>query len=459
MSDPRVGHGTGLVRTPASIATPARTVAAAGVAEEPDVAAPGEPDQTFRAAGVRPKLGRRLGAGQISLSEARRLALAAQGFAEPRPTGRLDRRHLRRVLDRVGLVQIDSVNVVERAHELTLYSRLGPHPRGRLAEATHRGELFEYWGHEASFIPVAHQPLFRHKMAAAEAGKAWSGLVRLAEAEPGFIQDVLDEVAGRGPVGAGQLLTGSGTGRKGPWWGWSGTKMALEWLFWCGRLAARRRPSFEREYGLPDWFLPADVLAAPTPPEVDQRRELLVLAARSLGVGTAADLADYYRLNLVKARPLLADLVEDGRLQQISVEGWKDPAYLAPGARLPRKVNARALLSPFDPLVWFRPRAERLFDFHYRLEIYTPAAKRRYGYYVLPFLLGDRLVARVDLKTDRAARTLRVLGAWAEPSCDPTEIAPHLAAELTELARFVGADSVTVGDRGDLVASLRPALG
>ncbi len=398
-------------------------------------------------------------ADQLSLSEARRLALAAQGFAEARPTGRLDRRHLQRILDRVGLVQIDSVNVLERAHELALYSRLGPHQPGRLTAATHRGDLFEYWGHEASFIPVAHQPLFRHKMAAAEAGAAWSGLVRWAEAEPGFIQDVFDEVAGRGPLGAGQLLTGGGGGRRGPWWGWSGTKMALEWLFWCGRLSARRRSNFEREYGLPEWFLPAEVLATPTPPEPEQRRELLLLAARSVGVGTAADLADYYRLNLVKARPLLAELVEDGRLEPVTVEGWKEPAYRWPDARLPRKVTARALLSPFDSLVWFRPRAERLFEFHYRLEIYTPAAKRRYGYYVLPFLLGDRLVARVDLKTDRAARTLRVLGAWAEaaPVAAPAEIASHLAAELTQLATFVGADRVTmaVAERGDLATMVR----
>ncbi len=381
-------------------------------------------------------------------------------MARARPAGRLDRRHLGRVFEQVGLVQIDSVNVLERAHELALFSRLGPHQPGGLAAATHRGELFEYWGHEASFIPVAHQPLLRHKMAAAEAGKAWSGLVRLAEAEPGFVQDVLDEVSGRGPLSAGQLLTGGGGGRKGPWWGWSGPKMALEWLFWCGHLAARRRPNFEREYGLPQWFLPAEVLTAPTPSAEDQRRELLVLAARSLGVGTAADLADYYRLNLVKARPLLAELVEDGRLDPVTVEGWKDAAYRWPDAPLPRRVTARALLSPFDSLVWFRPRTQRLFEFHYRLEIYTPAAKRRYGYYVLPFLLGDRLVARVDLKADRPARTLRVIGAWAEPCVPTNEIAPHLAAELVELATFVGSDTVAVAEanRGDLAAALRARL-
>ncbi len=387
------------------------------------------------------------------------MALAAQGLAERRPAGRIDRRHVQRVLERVGLVQIDSVNVLERAHELALYSRLGPHPKGRLVAAAHRGDLFEYWGHEASFIPVAQQPLLRHKMAAAEAGGAWSGLVRLAEAQPGFVQDVFDEVAARGPIGAGQLLTGGGAGRRGPWWGWSEAKMALEWLFWCGRLAARRRPSFEREYGLPGWFLPAEVLAAPTLPEVDQRRELLVAAARSLGVGTAADLADYYRLNLVKARPLLAELVEDGRLEPVAVQGWKERAYRWPGARLPRRVAARALLSPFDSLVWFRPRAERLFGFRYRLEIYTPAAKRQHGYYVLPFLLGEHLVARVDLKADRAAGVLRVLAAHLEPTALPSAVAPALAAELVELAIFVGADNVAVRDGGDLATLLQAHLG
>lgn len=386
------------------------------------------------------------------------MALAAQGLAERRPAGRIDRRHVQRVLERVGLVQIDSVNVLERAHELALYSRLGPHPKGRLVAATHRGDLFEYWGHEASFIPVAQQPLLRHKMAAAEAGGAWSGLVRLAEAEPALIQDVFDEVAARGPLGAGQLLTGGGGGRQGPWWGWSGAKMALEWLFWCGRLAARRRPSFEREYGLPEWFLPAAVLATPTPPEADQRRELLVSAARSLGVGTAADLADYYRLNLPKARPLLAELVEDGRLELVAVQGWKEPAYRWPAARLPRRVNARALLSPFDSLVWFRPRAERLFGFRYRLEIYTPAAKRQHGYYVLPFLLGDHLVARVDLKTDRATGVLRVLAAYLEPAAQPPVVSAALAVELVELAAFVGAGRVSVEHDSELAVALKATL-
>jgi uncharacterized protein YcaQ len=234
---------------------------------------------------------------RLSLPRARRIALAAQGFGEPRPTGRVDRRHIRRVLDRVGLVQIDSVNVVVRSHELPLFSRIGAHPRDTLVGLSWRGEVFEYWGHEASFIPVEHHPLLRHKMIAAQQGAAYNGLVRLAKEKPAFLEDVLAEVAERGPLSAGELSMGAG--RKGPWWGWNDAKMAVEYLFWCGRIAARRRPNFEREYALPERIIPPAIIARPTPDERDARRELLALAARSVGVGTANDHADYYRLNVV----------------------------------------------------------------------------------------------------------------------------------------------------------------
>ena len=363
---------------------------------------------------------------------------------------------MRSVLDRVGVVQIDSVNIVARSHDLPLYARLGSHPRNSLVAATHRGEVFEYWGHEASFIPVECHPLFRHRMAAAAAGAAWSGLVRLAATRPQFIEDVFAEAAERGPLSAGELSMGGG--RTGPWWGWNDAKKALEWLFWCGRLSARRRPTFEREYALPQRIVPASVLALPTPDPAEQRRELL------LRVATATDLADYFRIKAALARPLLDELVEDGRLVAAEVEGWRGRGYLWPGARLPRRITARALLSPFDSLVWERDRTERLFGFRYRLEFYTPAARRTYGYYVMPFLLGDALPARVDLKADRRRGRLLVLGAFAEPSVAldglrdgrrsgrlaAGMVAEELAAELSCLAGFLGLDGIDVTPRGDL---------
>ena len=274
---------------------------------------------------------------RLGIAAARRIALAAQGFADAAPSGRIDRRHVRRVFDRIGLVQIDSVNIVARSHELPLYARLGPCSRRAVLDAAARQDLFEYWGHEASFIPVEHHPDLRHKMVAAEAGAAWSGIVRFARDNPALIEDIHAEIAALGPRSAGELSMGGG--RKGPWWGWNDGKIALEWLFWCGRLAARRRSTFEREYGLPEWFIPAAILAQPTPPADEQRKNLLAAAARSIGVGTAKDLADYYRLKMVNARPLLDELVEDGRLLRAEVEGWRQPAFLHPAARVPRRIR------------------------------------------------------------------------------------------------------------------------
>lgn len=394
---------------------------------------------------------------KMSLAAARRVALAAQGFAEPRPPGKVDRRHLRRLFERVGVVQIDSVNVVARSHELPLFARLGPHPRNWLVAETHAGELFEYWGHEASFLPVALQPLFRHRMEAARQGAAWNGLVRFAREKPALVEAVWEEVAQRGPLAAGELSIG-GEGRKGPWWGWNDAKLAVEYLFWCGRLSARRRPNFEREYATPEAILPAAVLAVPTPPEDEAQRELLTIAARCLGVATASDLADYFRLNVPRARPRIAELVEAGVIVPTRVEGWKDTAYLWPAARQPRKVEACALVSPFDSLVWERDRAERLFDFRYRLEFYTPAPKRQFGYYVMPFVLGEAIVARVDLKADRAAGVLRAHAAYPEAHADPAQVAEPLAAELRTLSQWLGLGDVDVGQRGDLAPALAAAL-
>jgi uncharacterized protein YcaQ len=395
---------------------------------------------------------------RLSAAAARRIALGAQGFADPRPSGRITRRHGRRFFEHVGLVQIDSVNVLVRSQELPVFARLGPHRRDLLPAMLDAGELFEYWGHVASLIPVEHHPLFRWKMEAAARGESiWNGVARLARNRPGYIEAVYEEVKARGPVRASEL-SDPGPRRKEPWWSWEDGKLALEYLFWTGQLSARRLSNFERAYDVTERILPSWVLALPTPTEADARRELLALAGRALGVATVADLCDYYRLNIPKSKAALAELVEEGRLVPVEVEGWGRPAYLDPAARRPRRIPARALLSPFDSLVWFRDRTERVFDFHYRIEIYTPAAKRVYGYFVLPFLLGTELVARVDLKSDRKASALLVPAAWKEPGVPDEEVADELAAELRDMARWLELDRVLVGGRGDLSSALAREL-
>ena len=389
---------------------------------------------------------------RLSAHQARRVALGAQGFVDPRPTGRVDRRHLRRVLDRIGVIQIDSVNVLVRSQELPLFARLGPHPRTLIEDATADGELFEYWVHEASHVPTAHHHLYRWSM---DTPRRWGGFHRFKEERADFIERIHDLVAERGPLTASELSVREG--KKGSWWDYDDAKVALEILFDHGRVAAVRRPNdFARIYDLAERVIPADVLARPRPTPEEARKELLVHAARYHGVGTAADLADYHRLKHI--RPLLAELVEEGRLLQVEVEGWTRTAYLHPDVTIPRRVNARALLSPFDPVVWHRDRVERMFGFHYRIEIYVPKPKRRYGYYVLPFLLGDDLVGRVDLKADRASGVLLVQSAWGESGIDEAEVAHELAAELRLMAEWLGLDrGVATTGAGDLAPALRRA--
>jgi uncharacterized protein YcaQ len=395
---------------------------------------------------------------RLSAAAARRIALAAQGFADPRPTGRIDRRHGRRLFDHVGLVQIDSVNVLVRSQELPVFARLGPHRRDLLPAMLDDQELFEYWGHVASIIPVEHHPLFRWQMEQAANGeRMWSEVARLARERPEYIDAVYDEVKERGPLRASEL-SDPGVRRTEPWWSWEDGKAALEFLFWSGRVSARRLGNFERAYDLTERILPGWVLALPTPAEPDARRELLALAARALGVATVSDLCDYYRLNIPKSKAALGELVEQGRLVPAEVEGWGRPAYVDPSARRPRRVEARTLLSPFDSLVWERDRTERIFGFRYRIEIYTPPPKRIYGYYVLPFLLGDELVARVDLKTDRKGSALLVQAAWREPGVPEEEVAAELMAELREMARWLELDRITIAERGDLAVELRGAM-
>jgi uncharacterized protein len=375
---------------------------------------------------------------RISAAEARRLALASQGFGDARPDGEPGGWDLRRVLGRVGLLQIDSVNVLERAHYLPAFSRLGPYDHERLDRLSHRAprRLFEYWGHEASLLPVDLHPLLRWRME--RAGEdAWGGLRKIADERPDLVADVLEQVRERGPIAASEL-TAERPRRSGPWWDWSDSKRALEWLFWSGQATAARRRRFERLYDLPERVLPATVLAAPTPAPEEAQRELLRIAARSLGVAAESDLRDYFRLAAADAKPRVAELVEAGELIPVEVEGWgRTRAYLWEGARIPRAIDATALIGPFDSLIWARDRVERIFGFTYRLEIYVPAPKRVHGYYVLPFLLGDRLVARVDLKADRSAGALRALAIHLEPYAPP-ETMPALEAELELMGAWLG---------------------
>jgi uncharacterized protein len=388
----------------------------------------------------------------LSIDTARRIALAAQGFAAPRPIGRVDRRHVRRVFDHVRVLQVDSVNVLVRAQELPLFARLGPHPRDLLSRMLDDGELFEYWGHQASLIPVRFQPLFRWRMEKAAGGDAYSHVALLARERPEFIEAMFAEVVARGPIAASQLAPERK--RRGSWWDWDDAKIALEYLFWCGRVTARRGRNFERMYDLPERVIPAEVLALPSLDEADAKRELARLAARALGVATAADLASYWVLKPTPLRAMIAELVEDEELIAVQVDGWKDTAYVLPGTRVPRRVDAASLISPFDSLAWERKRLARVFDFEYRIEIYTPAPKRVFGYYVLPFLFGERLVARVDVRADRATSRLMVPGAYAEPHV-PVDALPALAAELWSLARWLELEKIAVGERGDLARMLR----
>jgi uncharacterized protein YcaQ len=388
----------------------------------------------------------------IKLSTARRIALAAQGFGGRSPPS--DRRAVAGTVERTGLLQIDSVNVLVRSHYLPVFSRMGLYDRGALDEAAwgRRRTLFEYWGHEASLIPLETYPLLRWRMERAARGEGvYTGLARFGRERADRIAAVLAEVTDRGPISAGELS--GGEKGKGSWWGWSDGKRALEWLFWAGRVTTARRRGFERLYDLPERVLPPAIVEAEPPPAAEAHRALLLIAARAYGVATERDLRDYWRLDVAETRAALAELVEDRRLVTVQVEGWREPAYLHSDARRPRRVEGAALLSPFDSLVWFRPRAERLFGFRYRLEIYTPAEKRVHGYYVLPFLLDERLVARVDLKADRGPGVLQVHGVHLEEGAGGDVMEP-LAGELRRMAEWLGLQRAAPSGRGDVPQAL-----
>ena len=396
----------------------------------------------------------------LSVAQARRIVLDAQGFADPPPRGVTDLRHLRRVLRRLHLIQMDSVNVLQRAHFMPLYSRLGPYSPALLERAAYRAprELFEFWGHEASLIRVDLQPLFRWRMSRAR-DFAWGSMVRIVTEQPGLVAWVLDEVRARGPLTAAEIEHDAPRRTDNWGWNWSVVKQALEWLFYTGQVtAADRTTSFARRYDLTERVLPRSVLDAPTPAYPDAIRALAALSARALGVAAEAELRDYFRLPVAGFKQALVELVEDKVLEPVAVQGWKQTAYLHHEARLPRWVRAATLVSPFDPLIWERARTERLFDMAYRIEIYVPAPQRLYGYYVLPFLLGDRFAARVDLKADRKNGVLQIPAAWIEPAADRDETAAALALELRRLAGWLGLDAVAAPERGDLAGPLAAAL-
>ena len=393
----------------------------------------------------------------LSKAQARRVALVAQGFRDPRHTVPT-MRTFARTLSRTAVLQIDSVNVLERAHYMPLFSRMGPYDRDLLRRASEERprRIVEYWAHVAAFMPVELWPHMRHRMRAYEQrGHEWAAIRH----KPELVDSVLAAITERGACTPRDLDDGLPREKVHWGWNWSDTKKVMEYLFTSGRLAvAGRTSAFERRYDLPEKVIPREHLEAPEPTVEEASRELLRRAARAHGVGTEYDLRDYFRMRPELTKPALASLVEDGELLPVRVEGWKRQAYLHRDATLPRRVHARALLSPFDPVVWERERTEQLFDFHYRIEIYVPEPQRVHGYYVLPFLLGDRIVGRVDLKADRRNGRLLVLGAYAEDDA-PEETAAELAEELAELARWLELHEGTdVAPRGDLAAELEVAV-
>ena len=374
----------------------------------------------------------------LSIQDARALALAAQGFDKPRTKTKSTTADAVAVIKKLGVIQIDSVNVLVRSQELPLFSRLGDHDRNAISKATSQGKIFEYWGHEAAHLPVELHPLFRFKMHAARSGKLkhW-GLTSFYAENKTFVKRILKHVEINGSTSARELSTR--TTKKSSWWDWDEAKTALEYLFLTGELMSLGRGSdFARVYDIPERVLPKKVLNAPTPTEHDARKELLVRSARAQGVATMRDLADYYRQKPVVVKPLVSELVEQGVLREVTVDGWQDKAYVHRNAKLPKRLFATALLSPFDSLVWCRPRNERLFNFHYRIEIYTPKEKRKFGYYVLPFMMNGQLVGRVDLKADRENSKLLVRSVHTEKGIKRSAINDALTAELRLMAGWLG---------------------
>nr|BFD43503.1 winged helix-turn-helix domain-containing protein [Pseudomonas sp. FFPRI_1] len=398
----------------------------------------------------------------FSLKQARRLALAAQGFGGRQPPASIKASRLNQQIERLGLLQIDSVNALVRAHYLPLFSRLGSYPQQLLDQAAwsqgRQRTLFEYWGHEASLLPMSMYPLMRWRMQRARQGQGiYSQLARFGQERQATLRRVLAAVEEQGALGAGSLSTREQ--RAGPWWDWSDEKHALEWLFAAGEVTVSGRRGFERLYDLPERVIPAAILQQMPLEEAQAQRRLLLQAAGALGVATEKDLRDYFRLDPGDSRARLAELCESGELMRCEVQGWKQSAYCLPEARVPRKVEASALLSPFDSLIWERSRTERLFDFRYRLEIYTPQHKRVYGYYVLPFLHNERIAARVDLRAERAQGRLAVHAVHEEPFGLDEEGVRALALQLRKMADWLGLEQIQLNCQRDGAQRLREVLG
>ena len=387
----------------------------------------------------------------ITASQARCLAIAAQGLAGPRPL-RPNRGHFRKMVDQLGVIQIDSVNVVARSHYLPPFARLGAFDPTHLEEAAwgKTPELFEYWGHAASLMPVAMQPLFRWRMDHYAGRDVFSGKMPTASIRATAAR-ILDVIKDRGPVTGGDFADEK---RVAGWWNWSAGKRALEWLFAAGQITTTTRVRFERHYDLTERVIPAAILNAPSPTPLEAVKCLMMIGARAMGVATLADLKDYFRTPPALSRQALMELVEAGALEPVNVAGWDRQGYLNPSAVIGRKGSGGALLSPFDNLIWFRERTERLFGARFRIEIYVPQEKRVHGYYVLPFLMGQTIAARVDLKSDRQTGVLRVQASHLEPGSNQEATAAALARELTTLARFLKLDSVVIMKKGDLSAAL-----
>ena len=396
----------------------------------------------------------------LTAAQARRIAVAAQGFSEPKPGGPINRAHLTRLISRIQVLQLDSVSVAVRAHYAPVFSRLGPYDRDVLDRAAWGPRssrlLAEYWAHEAALMAVDDWPLLRWRMRQYRHGR-WG--THIVKANPRLAEEIVAAVAELGPSTAGQIeahLAAEPRRKKGTWWTRSDTKWVAEALFASGVLTTATRVGFARHYDLVERVLPRSVLAR----EVDDDeavRELTLRAAAALGVGTEADIRDYFRLSAKQVKPAIADLVDAGEIERVDVESWSAPAYLRAGCTVPRRDRGIALLCPFDPLIFFRPRVERLFNFHYRIEIYTPAAKRQYGYYVWPLLMDGELVARVDLKADRVTNSLRVVGAFAEADAPRARAAAALAGELESMASWLGLGGFSVSGRGDLAGELSAA--
>ena len=396
----------------------------------------------------------------MAIAEARRIALAAQGFSHRDRTQKVTWAQMAPMVRRLNLLQIDSVNVLVRSHYMPLYSRLGAYPHDTLDQrtfGTKKRAFFEAWAHEASLLPLELHPLLRWRMARARNGNGTYGAMdRFANEEKAFLRTALDFVSRNGPTSASEVPGGGKS--EGGWWGWSRGKLALEALFDQGLVTTATRQGFERLYDVPERVIPQDILNLETPPERDAIRQLMELSARAHGIGTETDFRDYFRLPVAETKTALAELVEAKVLIPVAVEGWKQPAYLHNSAKIPRKAGGTALLSPFDPIVWDRGRAERLFDFHYRIEIYTPAHKRKFGYYVLPLLLNDRIAGRVCLKADRQAGVLRANASHFEAHADPAETAEVLATELRLMASWLGLPGLEAGPKGNLARALKAAL-